>query len=113
MVLDPDPHWIRIFGDPGPDPQLKIQLEIQNGKYKIIIFFIFSKRKHKHFKNIFDFCFILVKMLEKKCMKFFKYFFTLKKSGLGSGSISGSASIFRSGSVSGSASVFKTLDPDP
>jgi hypothetical protein len=36
-------------------------------------------------------------MLEKKCMRFFKYFFTLKNSGLGSGS----------------ASVFKTLDPDP
>jgi len=36
-------------------------------------------------------------MLEKKCMKFFKYFFTLKNSGLGSGS----------------ASVFKTLDLDP
>jgi len=33
-------------------------------------------------------------MLEKKCMKFFKYFFTLKNSGLGSGS------------------VFKTLNPD-
>jgi len=40
-------------------------------------------------------------MLEKKYKKFVKYFFTLKKSGLGSGS------------VSGSASVFKTLDPDP
>ena len=36
-------------------------------------------------------------MLEKKCMTFFKYFFTLKNSGLGSGS----------------GSVFKTLDPDP
>jgi len=42
-------------------------------------------------------------MLEKKCMKFFEYFFTLKNSGLGSGSVF----------VSGSASVFKTLDPDP
>ena len=56
-------------------------------------------------------------MLEKKCMKFFKYFFTLKNLGLGSGSVSGSASGSvsgsASGSVSGSASVFKTLDPDP
>jgi len=39
-------------------------------------------------------------MLEKKCMKFFKYLFTLKNSGHGSGS------------VSGSGSAFKTLDPD-
>jgi len=37
-------------------------------------------------------------MLEKR-MKFFKYFFTLKNSGLGSGSVSGS--------------VLKSLDPDP
>ena len=50
-------------------------------------------------------------MLEKKCMKFFKYFFTLKNSGLVSGSVSESGSVSVSGS--GSAYVFKTLDPDP
>jgi len=85
-----------------PDPRLIIQLEIQKGKYKINHLFLLFQRENTNFLKTFSFfSFIFVKMLEKKCMNFFKYFFTLKNSGLGS--VSGSVS----------ASDYKTLDPDP
>jgi hypothetical protein len=52
-ISDTDPHSIRIFRDPGPDPDLRpiIQLDIQYrySKYKMKLYKTFFSRKNTPF----------------------------------------------------------------